>query len=58
MLDSQRRRVALCAATTDIASNLAEAGFRLWDLNTEQTVTVPGGDGVRMKIVVASPART
>jgi hypothetical protein len=58
MLDSQRRRVALCAATTDIASNLAEAGFRLWDLNTEQTVTVPGGDSVRMKIVVASPART
>ena len=61
MLDAHRMRLAQCSAADDIASRVGQAGFRIWDLSDDdrvRTVILPGGDSVRMNIIVASPTST
>jgi len=58
MLDAQRERLARCRVADDLPADVEKAGFRIWNLRDderERAVVVPGGERVKMKIIVASP---
>jgi len=58
MLAAQRERLARCRVTDGLAAQVESAGFRIWDLpddEREHVTVVPGGDSVRVNIIVASP---